>query len=345
MIKRRLAALAFVAIVALAVASLLRRSRPALEATPVKISGSGGASAVAFSPDSKTLAGAGKEGILFWDAETGDLLKMLEGYICGSLAYSPDGKTLAAAAGSSWDERGLILIDVETDAVKTLEKLDVTVLTVAYSPNGKTIASVGQNLKTKHTIRIWDAKTGDHLRALPTIESDKTTLDYSPDGETLISFYCAPQIPTTRLREYKLAFWDVDGGYKRIEMPAFKYTGSRFDKAAAYSPDGQRLAVGADRFILLFDAYTAEFVQSLEHCEWGPNIQSLAYSPDSKLLASGDDGVAYINLWNAYTGEHLKRLRLSHNDIWYLTFSPDGKKLACIGAYGARMWKIDSVNE
>ncbi len=347
MIKRRLAALALIVIVVLAAASLLRRSRPKLEAVRVPLSGSGSKTiAVAFSPDSKTLAGGGEEGVMFWDAETGGLLKTLEGFNCSSLAYSPDGKTLAAAAGANRDERALILIDVQTDAVKTLEKLDDTVLTAAYSPNGKTVASVGKNLTTKkHTIRIWDAKTGDPLHALPAFDSDKTTLTYTPDGETLISFYCAPKIPTVRSREYKLAFWDVDGGYKRIEPPAFQYRGSRYDKAAAYSPNGQRMAVAAGSFVLLFDAYTAEFVQSLEHCEWGPSVSSLAYSPDSKLLASGGDAETDINLWNAYTGEHLKGLSVYHTSIWDLTFSPDGTKLACIGFLGwTGMWKIDPVN-
>lgn len=348
MIKRRLAGLALVVLAVLGVAALFmfRRSRPELEMTRIELSGSSGdVEDAAFSPDSKTLACAGMQGILLWDAETGDLLKTLDGHICGSLAYSPDGKTLAAAAGIDRDDRALILIDLKTDAVKTLEKLDDTVLTAAYSPNGKTVASVGKNLTSKkHTIRVWDAETGAHLQELTTIESELTNLVYSPDGKTLIVFYCAPHTAAKAHDEYQLALWNVDGGYKKFEPPAFTYQWAGSSKTAAYSPDGQRLAVSARNFILLFDAYTAEFVQVLEHCEWGPDVRGLAYSPDSKLLASGDDGSKHINIWNAYTGENLKRLPI-HRIIWHLAFSPDGKKLAGVGSFEVFLWKIDPVSE
>ena len=109
--KRRLAAAA--ALLVLAGGALLWHYTTAPK--PTLIRHPNGISAFAFSPDSKTLA-TGSNGITFWNAETGALLKTIEVYdsgsleFCSSLAYSPDGKTLAAAAGPCWEDSAIYLI-------------------------------------------------------------------------------------------------------------------------------------------------------------------------------------------------------------------------------------------
>src|SRR5437763_1563850 len=61
----------------------------------------GAAAAVAFSPDSKTLAsGSGDRTIKLWDVASGKEQATLIGHTdyLFSVAYSPDGKTLASAS-------------------------------------------------------------------------------------------------------------------------------------------------------------------------------------------------------------------------------------------------------
>jgi WD40 repeat protein len=55
---------------------------------------------VAFAPDSRTLASAGREGaVLLWDVPAGRLLATLTPHAkeAGCVAFSPDGKTLASS--------------------------------------------------------------------------------------------------------------------------------------------------------------------------------------------------------------------------------------------------------
>jgi WD40 repeat protein len=54
---------------------------------------------------------------------------------------------------------------------------------VAYSPDGRTLASAGAD----HTLRIWDAATGQPVQTLLGHEDWVRDVSYSPDGRTLAS--------------------------------------------------------------------------------------------------------------------------------------------------------------
>jgi WD40 repeat protein len=69
-------------------------------------------------------------------------------------------------------------------------------------------------------------------------------------------------------------------------------------------------------------------------------VYSLAFSPDSSLLASaGQDQV--IRLWNSRNGTLLAEVKGHLDRIYNVLFSPDGSRLISAAQYEAlRLWGI-----
>jgi predicted NACHT family NTPase len=107
----------------------------------------GGVSAVAFSPDGKTVVLVSYDGtVQLWDVETDAALQTLEGHTdCDSaVTFLPDGKP----AVSIPDDETVRLWDC--------------VSAIAFSPDGKTAVSASWD----RTVRLWDAGTGAALQTL-----------------------------------------------------------------------------------------------------------------------------------------------------------------------------------
>src|SRR5262245_25309293 len=137
---RRMVAWLGVACLGLLAASSLSAQEPKLRAT---LQGHTNAVvAVAFGPDSKTLASPSYDGTLkLWDMTTGKERATLGEYrgCLGCVAFSPDGRTLASGAigspGFFPDLQQVKLWDVGTGKVRTtLEGETLFVHSVAFSP-------------------------------------------------------------------------------------------------------------------------------------------------------------------------------------------------------------------
>jgi WD40 repeat protein len=68
------------------------------------------------------------------------------------------------------------------------------------------------------------------------------------------------------------------------------------------------------------------------------NTYALAWSPDSKLIASGGDDNT-VRIWDAMTG-HTYMAYKGHSDvIWTIAWSPDGKQIASASQDGTvQIW-------
>ncbi len=91
---------------------------------------------------------------------------------------------------------------------------------------------------------------------------------------------------------------------------------------------------GPDSAIKLWDVATVKNTTTLRIAD--RVISAAAFSPDSKILVTGDNGV---KLWEVATGKELATLKGS----WApLVFSPDGKTLA---TGGVKLWEVATGKE
>ena len=92
----------------------------------------------------------------------------------------------------------------------------------------------------------------------------------------------------------------------------------------AYAPDGSLIAVSSSIGIYRYDAQS--FAELLL-IETGVSLRSVAFSPDSRLIAAGEENGG-LRLWDARTGTLVRALEGHIGNVDRLAFSPDGQLLA-----------------
>ncbi|HEV3443551.1 MAG TPA: WD40 repeat domain-containing protein, partial [Gemmataceae bacterium] len=115
-----------------------------------------------------------------------------------------------------------------------------------------------------------------------------------------------------------------------------------FASNIALSPDGKYLASNTDGMVKLWDVERRHVLTKLR----GPVVQGLAFSPDSRILATASTGV---QLWDVAKGTELATLKADPAKFAYVAFSPDGKTLAAAGESGKNdskgvvtLWDVDT---
>jgi RNA polymerase sigma factor (sigma-70 family) len=183
--------------------------------------------AIAFSPDSQTLAViGGNVGIELWDVTTNRRKGTMGGgeAILPPLVFFPDGKTLASGGGGSvklWDLASL----QERIAIQTSRP----VCAIAVNPDGQTLATwTGSNLS------LWDPATG---RLLTTHNARgygvREIMAFSPDGKRLAwGLKSAPD---------SVILWNIAAEREQSVAPG--HTG--IVNCVAFLTDGKTLASGA----------------------------------------------------------------------------------------------------
>ncbi len=270
-------------------------------------------SAIAVSPDGKTVVSADNDGVVSaWDLTAPDKARMVlpkHEPPLRSLLFTPDGRTLVATSGGGtrlW----------ETASPRELAGFPEAVGRAVLSPDARTLISA--NEEGGGLLKMVDVTTGKLLFSTPAHTKAVYGLAISPDGRLLAS---------GAIDDPVVKFWKVAGGLTPAGEVSLKGRANSIG-SLAWSPDGRSVAVGTNRRELaILDVAGRSLRLSIAlnfDFTW---TWSVAFSPDGKLLAAGGaSGV--VTLWDTSSGLLHTSLRGHTAPIHAIAFSPDGQTIA-----------------
>jgi WD40 repeat protein len=261
--------------------------------------------ALAFSPDGKTLASSGFDlFVRFWDVATHGLIGQVSiADTPNSLMFSPDGTKLAVVSNLE-----VAFIDpLSMQITQPIQQAGGDSL--AYSSDGSHVY-----INSQGSIKIIDPDASMVMLTFPepfalvptmsvsaegsiisvTYESPETVDGFalSPDGAQIITYTVDRSVDSVGdVENIRLAAWDSKTGKYLSEI---KFSGA-FIRTIKFSPDGNLLAIGNDNEIWLWDTSNWQVEQKLAgHIG---DIVDLIFTPDGrKIISAGSDGT--LRVWS-----------------------------------------------
>ncbi len=253
----------------------------------------GGATSVAFSPDSRTIyAGSYDGSVQTWDLASGKAGRALTGATgtVWTIDMSRDGKLLAAGGEDGvarvWSLSG-------SEPPRALRGHSRNIWEVRFAPAGTHLATASFD----NSARIWDLASGKPVQTLNGHTQAIVGLDYRPDGRML----------ATSGDDSTIRLWRTDDGAQLRKLEGGNHV---YD--VAFSPDGKWLAsAGRARSVIggfwydltgmggsaspvkLWRAGDGALVAALPH---PTDVMYASFSPDGRYLVTSSED-SKVRLW------------------------------------------------